>query len=68
MFGIGVAMFFPYNLLRNEKSEQGRTKLVWYAGVFGAAFLLQFLVVLCTMIAAVTHSSDEQIAGSPLYS
>ena len=40
VFGIGVAMFFPYNLLRHEKSEQGRTKLVWYAGVFGAAFLL----------------------------
>ena len=67
VFGIGVAMFFPYNLLRHEKSEQGRTKLVWYAGVFGAAFLLQFLVMLCTMIAAVTHSSDEDITSSMLY-
>ena len=66
VFGIGLAMFFPYNLLRNEKSEQGRTKLVWYAGVFGAAFLLQFLIVLCTMIAAVSHSSED-IVNSFLY-
>ena len=68
VFGIGVAMFFPYNLLRQEKSEQGRTKLVLYAGIFGGCFLLQFLVVLFTVIAASTHSDDTSIVNSFLYS
>ena len=67
VFGIGVAMFFPYNFFWHEKSEQGSKKLLWYAGVFGAAFLLQFLIILFTMVAAVTHSNDQDIVNSSLY-
>ena len=68
VFGIGLAMFFPYNFLRQEKSEQGRTKLVFYAMVFGGCFLAQFLVILFTVVAAVTHSNDQDIVDSFLYS
>ena len=39
-----------------------------FAGVFGCAFLLQFLVILFTVVAAVTHSNDQDIVDSFLYS
>ena len=54
--------FFYYRLSNNQKWNS----LVWFAYIFGGCFILQFVVVLVTMIFAASHSED-QVKDSMLY-
>ena len=57
-----LIFFFYYRLSNNQKWNS----LVWFAYIFGACFILQFVVVLLTMIFAASHPID-QVKGSILY-
>ena len=60
---VGCVIFFFY--YRQSNSKQWNS-MVWYAYIFGACFIIQFFVVLVTMISAVSQSGSPE-KGNILY-